>query len=348
MKFPRREQSIPGWEARTTPSGVRVIRIEHLADPDKRAPDFLERAKAFYQNESKFRREFLIDWTSSDTGPVYPEFRDLHARELVQLKAPGLVQNKQGEVVVYRGWDFGERFPACTWLQKSESSRWWILREIMPEGLNVFEHRDLVMALSGQIQPDNLPERSAIWWRQVVDGATFGYWPKPPWFQARGAQPIRFVDYAGHESVMANFLVEREPVERTASTVLAEKGIFLNVWGGPRKARETVIRKLWMLRPDGYPSMLVDPACRILTTGFLGGICYPKPTEANPNPDVSRKDGYYEHLHDALGYVLVNQEAIAGEYQAPPREPLMYEGRGALVPREKVEDLGFTPAWENF
>jgi hypothetical protein len=51
-----------------------------------------------------------------------------------------------------------------------------------------------------------------------------------------------------------------------------------------------------------------------------GGISYKKGTEMDPEPEEPSKDGYFEHLHDALGYLLVNVLPVIEE-QGDPAPP---------------------------
>jgi hypothetical protein len=55
--------------------------------------------------------------------------------------------------------------------------------------------------------------------------------------------------------------------------------------------------------------MLVDKSCRILIDGLLGGYHYPErsPGQANnDNFEVPFRDGYYEHVCNAVEYVAIN------------------------------------------
>ena len=44
--------------------------------------------------------------------------------------------------------------------------------------------------------------------------------------------------------------------------------------------------------------------------GFEGAIAYANPSPGNPLPEEAARDGTYEHIHDALGYGLLNIVAL--------------------------------------
>lgn len=61
------------------------------------------------------------------------------------------------------------------------------------------------------------------------------------------------------------------------------------------------IRKLMSTLTDGQPNFQIDHRCDVLIDGFLGGYHYD-----DKFPDVIKKDGYYDHLQDALRYAIIN------------------------------------------
>jgi hypothetical protein len=93
--------------------------------------------------------------------------------------------------------------------------------------------------------------------------------------------------------------------EYTSFAILANKGIF-------PYARKTGINEgLTIVRQriaDG--SLQVHPRCRLLLEGFRGGYRYPEPTPGLPEPLFPAKDGFYEHLMDALRYIAVNAFSV--------------------------------------
>jgi hypothetical protein len=85
-----------------------------------------------------------------------------------------------------------------------------------------------------------------------------------------------------------------------------------------------------------------------------GGITFGNPTKANPMPDRPKRDGWYEHLLDALGYAVVNvagyrrigkMEAIAT--RVPP--PVLKRGQFERYEQPPQRDgFTFSSSWGRF
>lgn len=67
---------------------------------------------------------------------------------------------------------------------------------------------------------------------------------------------------------------------------------------------ELINKLLNKLAKDGKPVLRFSPKCKILIQAMLGGYSYQK--RDNKIECVPMKDGYYEHLVDALRYVITN------------------------------------------
>lgn len=291
---PKAPPEIPGWTVRrvhgTGPGDptFTLVEVDYWADPD-RDEAWAKRQRAMMGSERAWKREFMRDWTTAAGTPFYPEF--VTAPTTFVRRAVNLLP---GPVV--RGWDFGYRKPACCWMQYShQSQRLFVFRELMPENLDTYAFRDLVLWCSGQRDLGDLRGRSRAieWARKLRDGKH-----PPPWFPVG----TTFIDYAGPEALQRTASVEHEAAARTDADILALEDIQLEVYSVRLAAREQVIRRLLQARPDGVPGLLFDPSCKLLIEGFNGGISYPDETPGNKTPTNPRKDGIYEHLHDALGY----------------------------------------------
>lgn len=285
---------IPGYARKLTYGGkILHVRLHYSADPAK-TPEWRNN-HILFNNTHKWDREMEIKWTAPAGQAVYPHFsREKHVLECTKLIAGP----------IYRGWDFGVRRPSCVWMQKSrKTGRVWVLRAIIggDESMDTYAFRDLVKWLSGQLPMSQLGKRpDAVRW--VNWARTQDYIPKMPWFDALSHS---YIDYAGHEALMRDANVEGS-VPRTARDVLAAGGIELNIQTERIAARETVVAHgLYDLPSDGLPRLLFDPACGPLIDAMGGMLTYAKPTSANPEPEKIRKDGFYDNLHDALGYPLL-------------------------------------------
>lgn len=336
MSTKRRERTYPamqGVKVRRTPRGIVVFELDYVADPAKCDPAWAAAMRLKMPSDKEWRREFLRDWTSAAGDAFYPEF-GLEPHRFIR-RAPLVL-----DLPVCRGWDLGYRHPACVWFQRApRSGRVWVLREIMPENIDTHSFRDLVLYLSGQRTLEQLQGRPAAlaWVKKIQDDPRL---PSPPWFEAPASGPIRWLDFSGPEALKVSATVEGETKERTDKAILEAEGIRLECFSMPISARESVIRRLLHTAPDGFPAVLFDPACPILIEGMNGGIAYPRPTKTNPDPREPDKDGYYEHLHDALGYALVNVVPAVPDAEVR-RQPdrTVYQNRRPVV--EPGEFQGF-------
>jgi hypothetical protein len=251
----------------------------------------------------------LLDWTAPSGAAYYSEYQTNGGDDRYTRPAPGLVGRSP---VVLRGWDFGVRRPGVVFAQwDAAMRRLWVLREMMPGfwdssadtdyGIDVRSFRDAVLFLSGQIGMDVLRERPPA--MDLINRiAETPEYPLPPWFG--NAANVRFVDFALGREV--NRRLESEEQLLTYAGILAESGIFINEVSDDWATRETVMRELLTVRPDGWPGLILDPLCPILIRGLNGGIQYHKKTKLNSLPEKAARDGYFEHLHDCVNYIAVS------------------------------------------
>lgn len=305
-------KQVHGFATRYTSQGWCVVEIDYWADP-KRTPAWAEEQRRGLLNENQFRREFCRDWSLGSGRAFYPEFQ-LHKDRYIR-KSPGLIN-----APIYRGWDFGYRKPALLCMQYSpQERRLWCLREIIPDNIDTHSFAILVRYLCGQEDADILARypKAAYWvkWMRTYRATKDPTYPTVPWFEPGE----HFIDYSGPEATKVSPTVEAGTKERTDKEVLASYGIFLNSPASSLKDRETLIRSLLHFGEDGHPGLLIDPSCFHLVNGMNGGVAYPDVgTKNNPFPDEPQKDGHYEHIHDCLGYSVINLVPKAIERRPSP------------------------------
>ena len=88
--------------------------------------------------------------------------------------------------------------------------------------------------------------------------------------------------------------------ERTSVDILRTLGIRCRMKDSGVVDGLNLIRQLLLPREDGEFGFYIDPQCVNLIDGFFGGYSL---RENSEDPD---KDGFYEHLMDALRYITVN------------------------------------------
>jgi hypothetical protein len=308
------------------------LALDYFADPAKDA-EWLAGERKRYRDERKFRRENLRDWTSAAGTPFYPEWGD-HGGEAAHVReAPGLLR---GQPIV-RGWDFGQVHPACVWMQYDPAARrLWFLRELMLTNIPGPSFCDIVLCLSGQLSPDDLSIYARQWVRQIE--ADTGL--EAPWFAQTGATPIQFLDWAGHEALQERAEVAEDSEERSSAQILAARGVYLETNYGAVRSGHQIMRDLLCAQEDGQPGAFFDPACRILIKGISGHITYANPTPSNPVQEKIRKDGYYDHLHEAALYPLPSLVPMSGHKPVLSRPAL---GAKLVTPEEfaRQQDASF-------
>jgi len=117
---------------------------------------------------------------------------------------------------------------------------------------------------------------------------------------------------------------------KTSIEILQGIGIYPSWRASEIEEGLTLIRKMMIEDRNGKPAIMIDKKCRILIDGFLGGYHYPEKQEGKPEKELPEKDGYYEHLMDALRYLIVNTK-------------MMYPARKIIQPpkREGWGNIGY-------
>jgi hypothetical protein len=280
----------PGLFAFTSPKGIRVVVLRLNADPELHTPEWERQERTKYLSKD-WRREMEGDWTTPAGEPYFPIFQELGRDRYIHTATEIL----KGPVI--RSYDFGRRYPACTWFQYSpQSDRVWLYREFMPQDLQTHEFRDCVRHLSGQLGYDTLSSRSRRWIDAYAAKPSASHCP-PPWFPTG----THFIDIGGKELLQGGASAV-DPELATARAIFAEKDMYL-AWVNPRvEGRNRIVDRMLMLRPDGHPGTFIDPQCEEMIEGFEGRFSYPRATQGTPFPDHPNDDGHYINLLDAWGY----------------------------------------------
>ena len=189
--------------------------------------------------------------------------------------------NWNPDLSMIRGWDFGFRHPAVVFAQMDVNDRLLLLREML--GTNILIHRFA----------DEVLERSEEWF------------PDAKW-----------KDYCDPAGTQASDKSEHSSIE-----VLERKHMVPEYRQEELQAGLNTIRFHLLPREDGIPSILVDPACSITIEGFQGGYHFPDARDGRPDSDVPEKDGYFDHLMDAVRYVAIHVLPLAEKEPPPPSPP---------------------------
>lgn len=304
----RIHQQLRGFRTRVTSRGFTVVDICLEADPNKRDPEVLAELERRQPNRREFLREYRGDWTSPAGAAYYSEFEVNGGAEVYSLECQGVIPG----VPIGCGWDFGGRNPAAVMGQRDPyTGRIWVLRAIRcPNIGDTYAFRDLVMVLRGQLDVKDLSPKTAAkvfaWLDHISSDPRMPPWP---WFSLG----FDFRDFSSNEATRTTATVEGEDAARYDAAVLEARGLFLTCLTVGVKARENIVRKQLRLMEDGYPGLLVDPACPEVVEMFAGGLVYADSSKTNPLPDDPKRDDKYHDLHDATGYLVVGLDGSVSD-----------------------------------
>lgn len=207
--------------------------------------------------------------------PVLPGFRATVT--INDIRVPWHVASKplawDRDAPLKRGWDPGRVRPAC--------AVWQISRE--------GQYRKLWESL-GHNQPGNI--YIPLVKRELSDRFPGAIWHD--YMDPAGFQPSQIDDRSWYDELSFHGI----NVIKIPKTSPSSRADILN-------------RMMHQTTKDGQPLIVCDPSCDITVEAWRGGWHRRKPETGKPVHDDPMKDGYYEHLMDADGYILV------GTYEQP-------------------------------
>lgn len=178
---------------------------------------------------------------------------------------------------IIRGWDFGRGHPSCVWAQKKSNGQLRILRSVIETQKDIFAFAPYVLSES-QMR-----------------------WP--------GASFIDCGDPAGAQETDKG---------ATTQILLVEFKINLHYRWSSNEEGWKMMEKSLIVREDGEPGILIDPReNEDLIDGFAGG--YKLDTGKSGRDTEGRlknsalKDGWYDHVFDALRYIYIHCFKIDGK-----------------------------------
>lgn len=170
---------------------------------------------------------------------------------------------------VYRDWDFGWHHPAVVFSQDDNEGRWRIHREIMGDKVYIWDFAPEVLRMSNTLFP--------------------------------GAEFVDYCDPAGNQKSDKNkrstiqILKEDFHIHPTSRFSFIKDGV------------DIIQQKMSRIRA-GEPEFRIDPSCSIIKQAILGGYAREKLTDGNKMGEWEpMKDGYYEHLMDAMRMGAINR-----------------------------------------
>jgi hypothetical protein len=331
-----------------TKKGWCVFEIHYRSDPEKRSQEWLAKAVDSMPDLQSFNREFEVDWASTSGLPFYPQFYRKYAEDRSWFIRP---QTLPEAGIVYRGFDYGFRKPACIWMHQSSDGRIRVLREFAPENIDVYEFREAVRFLSGQIKLDNKTfsnkHRALEWIERVLPGTT--------WWTGEQQRNITWINFSGPEAnkiwTASAGSENGRNNEQTDAEVFDAGGVPLSIVNQRVATGTYIIRMMMKDGKDGSgPMLVVDPQCVTLIGGLAGGLTFGKGTRAQPLDDDVAPSVTYSHTHDGLRYAVSGIVNVADVQQImnqhmKPQPEITRRQRVAEPPRRGPEtakpDQGF-------
>ena len=177
------------------------------------------------------------------------------------------------------GWDYGFRHPACAITQIDAKGRWGVLRELIGTNITIEHFKEVVKEYL------NLHFKSFT-------------------TQSYG-------DPAGTQ--------RNDKSEQTSEDILRQGGFNVTSTPSTYRQRKEIIEGKLSTLIDGTPALCIDPACKTIIDGFLGGYHYPMIKQGQQftvlRTEQPYKDGFYEHIMNGLEYIAVNVFSPVKKYK---------------------------------
>jgi len=254
-------------------NGYAVAWLHYSADPMKN-PEWAEKERASYPSLDLWNQEMEIDFTKASGRRVFPMFNeDLHIERNMK-PIP--------HVPIWRFWDFGWYHPACVFAQVDGKGILRVMYEMLGEEMSV--------ASFGKAVLDFSKEKFMGWpFRDAGD---------PAGVQKTDKSNNSSIDILRDSQDVNGFKSHHcGPIRIQYRKLLQAKGIGLMhtmLLPAPGTGEGYVTDD-----GNGVPPfirMILSEDCEDLIDGFMGGY------RCKENSDEPLKDGYYDHLFDALRY----------------------------------------------
>uniref|UniRef100_A0A6M3XTH0 Putative terminase n=1 Tax=viral metagenome TaxID=1070528 RepID=A0A6M3XTH0_9ZZZZ len=201
--------------------------------------------------------------------PIFPMFMEsMHVRDLSSYWRERDSSGKFPKLHIFRGYDFGFNHPAFLCTSVDSKGRWlW-----------------LVEKLGISITVNKLAEDS-----KFISASEFP-----------NSRFMDFCDCAGTQR-------GDKTGEQTSIDILRAHKIFPIYRKSNPIRRSEIIARLLTKTVDGLPALMIDRGCKVCIDAMSGGYHYKKPANHEKfQQDEIEKDGFYEHMMDAAGYIADN------------------------------------------
>jgi len=202
---------------------------------------------------------------------------------------------------IYIGWDLGYHFPAALIAQRNSDDQFVVFREVIGADLEfeTFCEREVLPVCEHLYGPRN------------INTMEFFFVPPDGFAVQRKKSKSGTVNDVG--DIQLVFKIAGQPRVNTRPSV---EGVGTRDNEGPRIKE---VRKLWRLRTDGRPGIIIsETGCPNLIEGCQGSYCYPE-TGNTEIPDKNEA----AHIQDALQSIVTgfNRMSTIDKKQTKKRHP---------------------------
>lgn len=248
----------------------------HYYDYPGRDAAWWEETRIEMDDDARFLVEEGDSWDIFKGTPVYPTFsKAMHVTNVKFTPGP--------DEVIHIGVDWGFNNPAVVWFWKNVADQWCMLREYRPTEIDTEDLMYKVVELS----------------MANFAGCSFLMYPDPA-----GLNP----NQQGRKSELPGEIKEKTNVE-IAEGIFREKEfncrIICSRWTNTVQGIKLgldAVRGILKIRPNQQPGFLMqDGRCDGAKRMFEGGYHY---HEEDKLKDMPVKDGVFDHVADAIRYVV--------------------------------------------
>jgi hypothetical protein len=272
-----------------------VLYVHHTADPNKRSEEWIEETIKT-EGELAYQVEYNLKWLLPVGKPVFKGFtKETYCRP---YKHFGIMDGPR----LSEGWDFGGHHPAWVCAQRGPVGNLVTHKAIMGVDMDLYDFMDLV---------EEIRERE-------FGGMEYDMYCDPAGDAVNGqgtAPPAQMILEQRFKKKVRS--IRSKPADR----VRAMKQLMGKIYGG-------------------YPGLVLHPMLGeayhqdgqvetgVMIEGFETGLVYDKlrGNDVGVHKLTYKKDQWFEHLFDALGYMFI--------YLYPGLMPADFEAR--MMEREKI------------
>lgn len=132
----------------------------------------------------------------------------------------------------------------------------------------------------------------------------------------------------------------------TSQQILGNLGIGVVVFDSPINDGLHIIRNLLNVGEDGVPRLICNNKNNMTIDAFMGGYHYKEEVSGKELDEKPHKDGIYEHIMDALRYLVIASFDLEGNYFYTEEEEELIDERLMFInpkaPRRIINPYGNT------